>query len=155
MKVLFAVWNRSGTGKSGTLRYLTQLLTRKYPEHTVLFPREIDISGLDKGDFRSIVKIQDKIIGIESQGDPNTGLEKRLRELCEGMSGQFPPCDIVVCAGRTRGNTVRAIDKVAADYHYAVVWSSTYQVGEEFVRNEVNNFKARHILEFLEKFCGI
>lgn len=153
MKVIFAVWNRSATGKSGTLRSLAQLLVRKYPTSTVLIPNEFNIAQISDRDFRFVIEINGKIIGIESQGDPNTGLERRLTELCAGIEGEFKPCDIIVCAGRTRGSTVRAIDKVAVDYGYSVVWSSTYQVGDEFSKDEANNLKAQHILEFLEKFC--
>lgn len=83
-------------------------------------------------------------IGIESKGDPNTQLKERLFELKE--SG----CNIIICATRTKGDTVQAVRDLYSDYR--VVWLSnysTYNADNEWLEM-LNNLQAQHLLELFE-----
>lgn len=95
-------------GKTKSIREVYKLLTGKYPQK--------------QGDFKETVKdkdttigLTDATIGISSWGDPGAN-EKPLDELVnEG-------CDIIVCASRTRGATIKAVEKHAS--RYEIIWLS-------------------------------
>lgn len=141
MKTLLAVWNTSSKGKSATLKEFALLLVSKFPSHKIIFMFPSIIKP--HGDFRLVIEINGKIIAIESQGDPNTQLEKRLSDICK----TYNP-DIILCTCRTRGQTVNAVDKIASTFSYQQIWTSTYQMDTN--HSLANQLKARHLLELLQ-----
>lgn len=138
MKTLIAVWNHGGRGKSATLRYFADLLYKKSQvlfEDNYLNPRGID--------FRLILKYNGKIIAIESQGDPNTKLDKRLAEIVKEYNPR-----IILCTCRSSGKTVHAV--MAYEKDYDIIWTSTYQSARDEQHEELNRMKAKHILNLLQ-----
>ena len=100
MKTIIAVFNSADKGKTATIREFANQLLVTYPSYIpiVPIPATIPVSG----DFRLIVNINGKIIGIESQGDPGTRLRERLEDLADNFN-----CDIIICTSRTKGkNTI-------------------------------------------------
>lgn len=140
-RTILSIWNRGSKGKTATLREFGILLLRTYPIHTPIIPVSIP---LDR-DFRLVVEINGIIIGVESQGDPNTGLRERLLDLCDNYN-----CDIIVCASRTRGETVHAVDNLFHTRDFQTIWTSTYQIANEEQHELVNRLKSEHILELLQ-----
>lgn len=140
MKTILAIKNTASTGKSETLRELAQLLMNTYPIHQVKLLKPDPIGGT--GDFSFVAVMNGKMIAIESKGDPSTNLKKRLNEL-----EKFTP-DIIICATRTTGETVTAV-KGMEKKGYQPIWSSTYEVADNF--NLVNKTKAKHVLDLLQK----
>jgi hypothetical protein len=65
MKSILAIWHVAQKGKTATLRELANLLLVSYPTHIPIFPIPILIPAA--GDFRLVVEINEKMIGIESQ----------------------------------------------------------------------------------------
>lgn len=59
--------------------------------------------------------VNDLVVGIESQGDPKSRLEKTLPAFAEAK------CDIIFCACRTRGMTVRWVNALSATYSICFV----------------------------------
>jgi hypothetical protein len=141
-KAILAIWHIANKGKTHTLRELATLLRRQYPNFIQLFPEPPDDIGT--GDFQIVIKIVDLVVAIESQGDPNTNLEKRLLSLVDGTMGVV--ADVIFCSTRTRGETVGAVECIAG-MGYEAVWTSTYQTGRD--HEEMNRLKARHILELM------
>jgi hypothetical protein len=121
MKNIIALYGRANSGKSKTIKQVCKLLKKHNPtpQYNVL-KNGVDIK---------IIMIIDGIkIGIESQGDPNSRLEKSLKTFCkEG-------CLIIVCATRTRGMTV---DWVNALSDYSVKWFQ--QSYTEAIKQEKSN----------------
>lgn len=146
-KTILAVWNAGSKGKTETLREFANRLIATYP-HTPIFPIPLIIPV--NIDFRLVVEIGGIIVGVESQGDPNTNLEMRLLELTDVFN-----CDIILCTTRTRGETVHAVDNVADSRGYQTIWTSTYQIENAGVHNLVNNLKGQHILELLQRLSLI
>ncbi|HRJ35704.1 MAG TPA: hypothetical protein PK610_06935, partial [Flavobacteriales bacterium] len=97
------------------------------------------------GDFRLVVEINGIIIGIESQGDPNTNLQNRLIDLADNFH-----CEIILCSSRTRGDTVFAVDNLANTRGFQTIWTSTYQIANTANHNLVNRLKAKHLLDLLQ-----
>ncbi|QYJ68060.1 hypothetical protein [Flavobacterium litorale] len=142
-KTILAVCNAGGKGKSNTLRAFANLLLSTYPTYKAIFPIPMVVHAIT--DIRVVVEINGVIIGVESQGDPNTGLQGKLTDLAINYK-----CDIIICTTRTRGETVRAVKHVANTYGYETIWTSTYQIVDRTKHILVNDLKAKHILELIQ-----
>lgn len=144
-KTILALWHSGSKGKTQTLRELAILLLKNYPTFSPIYPITSSISSSDIHDFRLVVKINGIIIGIETQGDPNTNLKGRLLDLVNTYN-----CDIILCTSRTRGETVAAVEHIHNTFGYQTVWTSTYQVENRFQDTLVNQLKAKHLLDLLQ-----
>ena len=146
MKTITAIWHTANKGKTETLRELAQLLVSTYPNHKIVSGGKTPIPL--KGDFRLVLNINGKIVAIESQGDPNTGLRERLDDLTGNLHA-----DLIFCSTRTKGDTVNAVDVVSSMHSYDLVWTSTYQTTSNYTL--VNRLKAKHILELMQNLGRI
>lgn len=146
MNTIIGIWNASGKGKSSTILSLANYLMKMYPSHKVIYcnknPTALTI------DFRLILEIKGEIYALESMGDPNSGLEIRLDEI---MITYKP--DVLVCATRTRGNTVLAVQNIKTKYSSDLIWSSTYQTSHS--HSLVNDAKAEHLHDLMAKLSLI
>lgn len=142
MKTILSIWNTGKKGKTETLREFANLLISTYPSFKLVYPGTINIPSTT--DFRLVVEINGKIVGIESQGDPNTELGKRLIDLADNFK-----CDIILCSCRTRGETVEAVNNLVKTRNFKTIWTSTYQIEDITLHQFVNQLKAKHIMELL------
>lgn len=143
MKTILSVWHTSNKGKTETLREFAHLLLATFPSLTPIFPETVFVPAT--GDFRLVVKIDKKIIGIESEGDPNTNLRNRLLDLADNFN-----CEVILCSSRTKGHTVNAVDNLHYNRGFDTIWTSTYQLGDKSMQSVANELKAKHILELLQ-----
>lgn len=144
MKTVLAIWNSGNKGKTETLREFAVLLLAAYPNYKEILPVSSKISAT--GDFRLVVEINGKIIGVESQGDPKTNLKSKLIDLADNFK-----CDIILCSTRTRGETVQAVyESLLNSRGFKAIWTSTYQVENTLDYKTVNQLKAKHLLELLQ-----
>lgn len=143
MKTILSVWNTGDKGKTETLREFANLLMLTYPLFRPIFPAIATVPP--SGDFRLVVEINGKIVGIESQGDPNTNLQNRLIDLADNYKSE-----VILCTSRTRGDTVTAVDNLANTRNFQTIWTSTYQIENRTQHNLVNQLKANNILNLLQ-----
>lgn len=144
MKYILAVWNRGGKGKTQTLHYLANhFIDTPYPGLNIIVPKT---SSSLKKDFRFVFEIGGKVIAIESQGDPHTNLAVRIDQLIVNYN-----CDTIVCATRTRGDTVQAVEYSG----YDTIWTSTYDIVDSSMHKKVNKLNAEHILKLLQTLQAI
>ena len=141
MKTILTVWHSAGKGKSSTLREFAYELIKIFSENQIIYQDTVPFNP--SGDFRLIIKINGKVIAIESKGDPNSDLKGRLDEIFKHYSP-----DIIICASRTRGKTVTHIDSFATTNSYQQIWTSTYQMDNN--HDMVNKLKAKHMIELLQ-----
>lgn len=94
MAHVIALQGPSSSGKTSTLIQVFQNLKASYPTAKIeaLHSGTVDIKIIMRG-------VNGKIVGIESQGDPNSRLQQSLKDFI------FARCDIIFCACRTRGMT--------------------------------------------------
>lgn len=144
MKTILSIWHSGNKGKTETLREFANLLLATYPTNRPIFPIPTNIPNT--GDFRLVLETNGIIIGIESQGDPNTNLQNRLFELADNFH-----CEIILCSSRTRGETVSAVDNLANTRGFQTIWTSTYQIANTTNHNLVNRLKAEHLLDLLQR----
>lgn len=145
MKTIIAVSNGVNRGKTKTLRELALQLMSKYPNFNSIEPDLIKIESIHDHDFRIVIEIKGKIIGIDTQGDPNTKLEERL----EGLASIYQ-CDIIFCATRTRGKTIQSVHNIADKYNYDKIWTSTYDTANENNYKLLNKLKGKQLIELTE-----
>ena len=138
MKTILAIWNSSSKGKSSTILEIAKHLLIQFPNNSVIYCDK-NVNNLTI-DFRLVMKINGKIIVLESQGDPGTKLEKRLIEIVN----QYNP-DLIFCTCRTRGETVTAINNTVKNHGFDKIWTSTYDMNHS--HQQVNELKARHLID--------
>lgn len=145
-KIIFALSYAGGKGKSSTLRAAAQCLLQRYPNHIAIVPTPATIPPT--GDFRLVVNINNKIVAIESQGDPKTNLEARLEDLAVNYNA-----DVILCTARTRGETVHDINRVAHNHGYEKIWTAPYEIQNNNYpteRNIANDQKGQHMIQLLQ-----
>jgi hypothetical protein len=140
MKHIIALWNNSNKGKTKTLVELKKMLLSQ--ENVELCKNEKLPNGID---FSLVIRLFGKTIGIESQGDPNSNLKKRLEDLISDFS-----CDVIFCTTRTRGATVNDLKAIADKLDYWLIWTSTYQSWRKEEFDVINELKAKHLFELLQ-----
>ncbi len=140
---IIAIWHAADMGKTETLRAFANLLITTFPDCEPIRPIPPNVPAT--GDILLVVRINGVVIGITSQGDPSTDLENRLINLVDNRE-----CTIILCATRTRGETVTAVDRVASSRNYRTIWTSTYQIEGQDNQRIVNNLKAAHLLDLIQ-----
>mgnify|MGYP001590677526 CR=1 FL=1 len=137
---IIALRGVSNVGKSTTIKKVYDLLTAKYKDAT----SEPPFLGVD---IRVVLTINGIKIGIESQGDPSGRLEESLSLFVK------VGCKVIICATRTRGQTVDAVDNLKQNYE--IVW-----LQQEYKANaseqEANNLAmAKKIIMEAEKVISV
>lgn len=99
-KLIIALYNRGTTGKSTTIKKVYEKLKSGFPEISMYTYYN---NNLDQGDISIMLFIKNILIGIESQGDPGSRVLRSIPTFVENN------CDIILCATRTRGETVKVV----------------------------------------------
>ena len=136
MPELFALQGPGSCGKSTTINNLYNSVCSKYPSAKVqvLHGKTADIAIIVTG-------VNGLVVGIESQGDPDSRLQKTLSTFARAK------CDIIFCACRTRGMTVGWVNALSPQYNINFVQ-----------QNQIaNNYAAANsaMAEFLMQKAGI
>lgn len=108
-KYIICDFARSSWGKSQTLLKVIDLLKEENKPKT-----EKLIDGYDK---YAVFELNEKIIVVITQGDPDSHLEECLTDAV------IENADFIVCASRSRGYTVDCIYNVAGK-GYDIIWFS-------------------------------
>ncbi|MDD2865184.1 MAG: hypothetical protein PHC99_10765 [Methylococcales bacterium] len=131
MKQIFAVRGIEKCGKSSCIKKIYEILRENYPKAYV----DIINEGYD---ITVIVVIDEIKIGIESAGDPNSRLPSSLKRF------EQEDCKIIVCATRTRGGTVKAVENLA---NFAIKWFHKQRQKNE---DEENRKMAENIFKMIQ-----
>ncbi|TXD82134.1 hypothetical protein ESY86_15825 [Subsaximicrobium wynnwilliamsii] len=142
MKTIIAIKNSGNKGKTEIARKLANLLVEVHSDFKPIYPIPFNI--LKETDFSIVLKIDEKIVGIESQGDPGTNLKTRLETLILEYN-----CDLIICTCRSRGETVRSISAIANLHKFQTIWDSTYE--SKICHEEINKLKAEHLYDLMKK----
>jgi len=127
---IIALYGRANVGKTTALKLVLAALENR--------PNATGIRRIDLTDVLAIITIGDLKIGIETQGDPTGRLPESLDLLIrEG-------CHIIICATRTRGQTVDAVNARARPED--IVWIPKISAANENSRSKVDAACAAKIL---------
>ena len=115
MKKLLCVWGASNYGKSSSIIEFDSFLNKNFATNI----QPIHSFGNAPLDIQRIYRIGNITIGIESQGDPNSRQKSSLTLFGKNN------CDIIVCASRTKGDTVANVNNFCHRNGYDCFWIST------------------------------
>ncbi len=140
MKII-AIRGTANVGKSTTIREVYSILIEQH-EYNV-----INADFLQNIDIRVVIEKNGVKVGIESQGDPNSRLEESLNEF------ERIGCEIIVCATRTSGMTVRWVN--AKRPLYSVNWKEKQPENVETRQFASNLNMAREIVAEIEEYLQL
>lgn len=130
-KTIIAVRGVANQGKSASIKIAYSLLREIYPTAKI---EELHI-GVD---ITVVITIDGGKVGIESQGDPNSRLFQSLDHFVN------IGCKVIVCATRSRGATVEAVNSLAGKYR--VEWYSKQGVSSSSKYEAANRSVAQQIV---------
>jgi len=135
MRTIVAVRGVANLGKSASIKKTYQLLKSAYPN--AIFD-EIVVST----DITIIIAINGVKIGIESQGDPNRRLFSSLNRFVQAG------CKVIVCATRSRGKTVEAVNDLANQYQ--ITWFDKQNEPNAHAQDAANDAMAKKIFKAVQ-----
>ena len=130
-KTIIAVRGVANKGKSRTIKIVYLLLKELYPTANI---EELHI-GVD---ITVVMTIEEVKVGIESQSDPDSRLFKNLKNFVK------IGCKVIVCATRSRGATVEAVNSLAGDFR--VEWFSKVSISSASEHEAANRSDAQQIV---------
>lgn len=137
-KLIIANIGSGNKGKTTSIKEVYNQLTSKWPHLS------IEIIN-DDGDITAILSINGTLIGIESQGDPNSRMFKTLPLLVEKQ------CQIIVCACRSFGATKDHVIEVANQNGYDLIWASNMRTEIESMYDMLNKAYSEMIVKLIEE----
>lgn len=132
-KHISALYGSANVGKSTTLKKVFALLTAAYPTAPV---QTLNPPGAD---ITFIIEINGILVGIESQGDPNSRLAASLERFKKAK------CVIIICATRNWGGTVRIVEALQPEF--AIAWHHKKSEPQPNLRARRNDESAKTIFE--------
>jgi len=132
VKTLIAVRGVANRGKSDSIKKAYKLLVDAYPAAVVE-------KFVFRADIKIIVTIKGVKVGIESQGDPTDRLPESLRYFAEAG------CKVIICATRTRGETVDAVNDLSSQYD--IEWIEKSEEPDAQKKESANRAVAQEIFE--------
>lgn len=131
---IVAVSGIANQGKSSSIKLAYSLLRKEFPNAQI---EEIQI-GVD---ITVVITINGVKVGIESQGDPNSRLFDSLEHFVK------IGCKIIVCATRTRGGTVEAVE--ALSNKFRIEWLSPNPTTSKSKEDHANGVVAQQIVNIV------
>jgi hypothetical protein len=149
-KTIIAVHGRASEGKSETIKKVCAIILRDFPN---AIPSKTPTYS---GDIILAIQIGKIKIGFESQGDPNSRMiyDNTIKKLADKeLSSALGGCDIIICATRTGGMTVKEVDKIADKYGYDTLWISSF-FSPKLNHSVLNTKAANNIIEIIKSLIS-
>lgn len=139
-KIVIANSKQAQLGKSTSIRYVFELLSKRY-NHRVLRP----VTGYDPTqDVEAIIEIPQSDghivnVGIESQGDPFYQ-QPQIKESIEHFLKE--DCEIILVACRTKGATIAEVGKLR-NIGWQAIWFDNSSMWVDSANNKIDASGAR------------
>lgn len=132
---IFAIRGKANIGKTSTIKYIYEFLKEKYPNSVI---EKVILST----DIKIVITINNILIGIESQGDPNSRLAESLDDFIKNN------CNIIICGARTRGMTNDWIKKYSTQFE--IKWIKKVISDDKTNEDKDNRNQATQIVKKIE-----
>lgn len=133
--VLIVLFGPSRIGKTSTITRVAQKLGMDQPygeDFSAVCPHSLF-------DFK---------IGMASMGDPGSSQKESITGLIKDG------CRIIVCASRTRGDTVGDLNDLSKKYGYAIIWGTPfYEIVDCINPSVMHEANADAVLSLIEKIA--
>ena len=140
-KLVIANRGAGGIGKSSAIKAVWQLLKKN--------GNKPDVEVWQGDDIMAVFDINDVKIGISSQGDPDSCMEKNMEDFVKEYG-----CGIIVSACRMKSDTYhKVVDFLGEDNDYDIIWYGhyVYQVlGAEEIHKIFNQRYAEQVVKLIE-----
>ena len=133
-KLIIVNKGHAGVGKSSSIELAFEKLK-------ALHPSVVNVI-YDDGDITATIDVNGTLVGIESQGDPNSRMFKTLPELV--VRG----CKIIVCACRTSGATKERVSSLKKE-GFDIIWTSN--PNNKNLSKELNSMWANLVVDIIER----
>ena len=140
-KTIIGLYGRGREGKSTTIKKVAELISANYP-NAISSINPIDYHG----DILLTIQLGIIKIGFESQGDPKSRMI--YADTVENLA-KIDNCDIILCATRTDGETVKKVDYVADTYGYHTLWLSSFW-SPTIEKKVLNHLAAENIIKIID-----
>ena len=134
-KLVIANNGAGNKGKSSSIKKFFDKLQSKYPNEVITCKKGKEI--------KATLRINNIMIGIESEGDPNSRIFDSLDDFVEDN------CDIIVVSCRTRGETYDKV-KSLENEGYEIKWLSNERSTDKSKHEELNDQYAEKIFNMIE-----
>ncbi|NQZ28324.1 MAG: hypothetical protein HRT55_18660 [Colwellia sp.] len=141
MDRILVLCGSANSGKTTTLKQVIRMLEISFSICDIEHRIESEY------DERVIFDVNGKKVGIETQGDPSSRLRESI-PLFVNLN-----CDLIVCATRTRGQTVKTVIEHASS-HDIISWRSQSCLSRTEQREPSNNSIAQLIVKEVLGLCG-
>lgn len=135
MKTIICLWGLADIGKTSAIGAIHAKLN---------FSRNPPIKTAGN-DFCAIVEFCGHKIGFASQGDPCSLQESWIDELLNAS------CEVIVCASRTKGQTVDTVEHRAHKNGYTLIWFSPFSSGDQISTETLNELTADAVIALIRK----
>ena len=133
-KLIIVNKGHAGVGKSSSIKLVFEKLKELHSSVVNVI--------YDDGDITATIDVNGTLVGIESQGDPNSRMFKTLPELV--VRG----CKIIVCACRTSGATKERVSSLKKE-DFDIIWTSNPH--NKNLSKELNNMWADLVVDIIER----
>ena len=140
-KIVIANSGHGKQGKSTSIKALFKVLSDKYPDGIDIIKNHVDILAT--------IRIGDILVGIESQGDPNSRMFDSLTRLRE------MGCNIIICACRTSGATIDKVKSLHTEYGYDLIFVSNPRTDNEKLHSLCNELYVDTVMKIISRLCKI
>jgi uncharacterized protein YuzE len=148
MKIIIGVWHTQSAGRKSTLREFARILIEKHPFAEIIC-LEHDGQTIETipatDDFRLVLKIKGKTIGIECKNNSYNKPYEQLKKLVKDYG-----CDIIVCTANNAGVTTDAVEYTEDD-GFHIIWTSTYQTFDSQLEQKMHKMKAVHLIDMINQ----
>lgn len=134
-KAIIAVYGKTDSGKSNSIKQYA-LRTGGFVD---MNGNSVTIDPQNNTDIFGTIQLPNALVGITSQGDPQTGLAQRLQQLVNRN------CDIIICATRTKRQTVWDVEHVERTHGYHLIWFGNFMAGNTLNQNRLNEISGQSI----------
>jgi hypothetical protein len=141
---LIAIYGRKNEGKTATIIQVCRIIQRNFPN--AVFAPPFDPLN-DTEDIQHVIEIGPFRIGVESQGDPDSRIfaENSITSFATGENR----CHVIICATRTKGDTVNFVSDFDQNYGYDIMWLSSHYA-PSLNHRVVNDIAANNIVELVQ-----
>ena len=139
--LVIANYGKAQSGKSSSIKEVFNKLIATYPYKVLI----------KDGDIKAIITIGNVLVGIESQGDPNSRMIQSMNDFVS------MGCQIIVAACRTSGKTYNKIIELDQINGYDIIWASNDKTSISQRHRDILNKKyAERVIDLImERINGI
>lgn len=125
---------KAQSGKSSSIKEVFNKLIATYPYKVLI----------KDGDIKAIITIGNVLVGIESQGDPNSRMMQSMNDFVS------MGCQIIVAACRTSGETYNKIIELDQINGYDIIWASNDKTSISQCHRDILNKKyAERVIDLI------